>query len=123
MPSDLARPKHLGGAVQVRGVQQLRHAERRLEVGVAPRRRAVRAMRAHLSAGRGVGGRRGVRGEGRREELAEGAREVTAFMAGKNSLNGSHRTKSLRMGSMCGKFHPYNAFASIMSRNGDKIRC
>ena len=58
-----------------------------------------------------------------REELAEGARELTAFMAETNPLNGSHRTKSLRMGSMCGKFHPYIAFASIMSRNGDKIRC
>ena len=58
-----------------------------------------------------------------REELAESSRELTAFMAETNPLTGPYRTKSLRMGSICGKFHPHIAFASIMSRNGDKIRC
>ena len=58
-----------------------------------------------------------------REELAEGACELTAFVGETNPLNGSHRTKSLHMRSICGKFHPYIAFSSIMSRNGDKIRC
>ena len=51
------------------------------------------------------------------------ARELTAFMAETNPLTGPYRTKSLRMGSICGKFHPHIAFPSIMSRNGDKIRC